>query len=140
MILKYLIILFFLTWAAYLDIKYRTVPNELIAALLITCLPFLVLEKDIFPRVILFVGFFLFFVISFDWISHIIGGADLKIISVLLLVLPLYYFCITIVLSQVMMIGYAVWRKNLKIKVPYFAFLWVSTATMIMYIYHNVLL
>ena len=131
MILKYYIILFFLTWAAILDIKYRKVPNELIAALLITSLPFLVLEKDIIPRLILSIGFFIFFVLYFDWISGVIGGADIKIIIVLLLVLPLYYFCATILLSQAMMIGYAVYRRELEIKVPFFAFLWVGMAAML---------
>ncbi len=129
--MKYYIILFFLTWAAILDIKYRKVPNELIAALLITSLPFLVLEKDIIPRLILTVCLFIYFVFCFDWISGVIGGADLKIIIVLLLVLPLCCFCTTIMLSQAMMIGYAVYRRDLKIKVPFFAFLWAGMVAML---------
>jgi Flp pilus assembly protein protease CpaA len=140
MISKYLIILFFLTWMAYLDIRYRQVPNELISALLLTSIPYIVLEKDLVLRVILVIGFFIFFIFSFDWISGVIGGADLKILAVLLLVLPLSHFYVTLVVSQIVLLGYAIGRRNLKIKVPYFAFQWAGMLLMITFKYHNVII
>ena len=135
MILKYLIILFFLTWMAYLDIRYRRVPNEIIVALLLTSMPLSGTESDLVPRVLLAVGLLLLFVGYFDKISNTVGGADIKIIIVLLVLLPLNNFIVVLIITQIIMLGYACWHRNLHVKVPYFAFLWVGMIGMIGYIF-----
>jgi len=116
---------------ACLDIKYRQVPNELIVALLLVSIPYVIFEKDLVLRVILVIGFFIFFIFSFDLISGVIGGADMKIIAVLLVLLPLNVIIVVLLLTQSLMLGYAIGRRNLRIKVPYFAFLWIGTVVVL---------
>jgi Flp pilus assembly protein protease CpaA len=136
MILKYLIILFFLTWMAWLDIRYRRVPNEIIVALLLTSVPLSVTENDFVLRSSTALILLLVFIIVFDKISASVGGADIKIIIVSLVLLHLNNFIVVLLITQVLMLGYTIRCRNLKVKVPFFTFLWVGMIIMItLYLY-----
>ena len=126
MILKYLIILFFLGWMAIFDLRYRKVPNEIIGALLLTCLPLLSREQYLLSRVLVAAGFILISIVIYNRFQNSIGGADIKIIAVMLLILPIFDFIIVYLVSQYLMLAYAAYKHNIHIKVPYFVFLWVA--------------
>ena len=118
----HIVLLFLLLRLCYTDVYNRIISNRVVMALLFVVVPLSLLRyQSIFfiPALCtLFIGFVLF-------ILHIIGAGDIKLISVLMLVIPyeqiIFFFFFTAIAGLLLIIiGWLFYRKSIKARgLPY---------------------
>ena len=118
----HIVLLFLLLRLCYTDVHNRIISNRVVMALLFVVVPLSLLRyQSIFfiPALCtLFIGFVLF-------ILHIIGAGDIKLISVLMLMIPyeqiIFFFFFTAIAGLfLIIIGWLFYRKSIKARgLPY---------------------
>jgi len=118
----HIVLLFLLLRLCYTDVYNRIISNRVVMALLFVVVPLSLLKyQSIFfiPALCtLFIGFVLF-------ILHIIGAGDIKLISVLMLMIPyeqiIFFFFFTAIAGLLLIIiGWLFYRKSIKARgLPY---------------------
>lgn len=118
----HIVLLFLLLRLCYTDVYNRIISNRVVMALLFVVVPLSLLRyQSIFfiPALCtLFIGFVLF-------ILHIIGAGDIKLISVLMLMIPyeqiIFFFFFTAIAGLfLIIIGWLFYRKSIKARgLPY---------------------
>ena len=118
----HIVLLFLLLRLCYTDVYNRIISNRVVIALLFVVVPLSLLKyQSIFfiPALCtLFIGFVLF-------ILHIIGAGDIKLISVLMLMIPyeqiIFFFFFTAIAGLLLIIiGWLFYRKSIKVRgLPY---------------------
>jgi tadV len=118
----HIVLLFLLLRLCYTDVHNRIISNRVVMALLFVVVPLSLLRyQSIFfiPALCtLFIGFVLF-------ILHIIGAGDIKLISVLMLMIPyeqiIFFFFFTAIAGLLLIIiGWLFYRKSIKARgLPY---------------------
>lgn len=118
----HIVLLFLLLRLCYTDVHNRVISNRVVMALLFVVVPLSLLKyQSIFfiPALCtLFIGFVLF-------ILHIIGAGDIKLISVLMLMIPyeqiIFFFFFTAFAGLLLIIiGWLFYRKSIKARgLPY---------------------
>ena len=118
----HIVLLFLLLRLCYTDVYNRIISNRVVIALLFVVVPLSLLKyQSIFfiPALCtLFIGFVFF-------ILHIIGAGDIKLISVLMLMIPyeqiIFFFFFTAIAGLLLIIiGCLFYRKSIKVHgLPY---------------------
>ena len=118
----HIVLLFLLLRLCYTDVYNRIISNRVVMALLFVVVPLSLLRyQSIFfisALCTLFIGFVLF-------ILHIIGAGDIKLISVLMLMIPyeqiIFFFFFTAIAGLLLIIiGWLFYRKSIKARgLPY---------------------
>ncbi|MDP8039594.1 MULTISPECIES: A24 family peptidase [Pasteurellaceae] len=105
-----------MAWLSWTDISARIISNKAVLVLLITLLPFCwMFHKQVFliPAMITFVIGFLLFILK------VIGGGDVKLITVLMLAIPYkqvtsFLFLTSFFGLLLVIFGWLFFRKNIK--------------------------
>lgn len=130
-LLKALILLSFLSYASYSDLKSRTVSNFVIVIAFSVLVPFIVMDTFKNPYSLLFMVIgatlaYLMYHLKF-------GGADVKIVLLLSLSYPFEYIIFmvnaTLIAVLSMVIASGIYRKNYliaKVKLPFVPFILIG--------------
>lgn len=134
-LLKPIILISFLIYASYSDLKSRTVPNNAIGLTFLLLLPFIVVGAYKTPLILYytFIGVIIAMVLGYIMYCMKFGGADVKILILLALIYP-FDFIIFItnavlitILDMVVLSG--IYRKNYftnRIKIPFVPFILIG--------------